>query len=435
RAYCQLAKCGPSRLSLMTGLRPAAIDVFGHSGKELATFRERRPDAVSMARWFKGRGYITRSFGKIDHDGWQIPDDWSAPPFAGREREMWEIYDTANPEGESIIAERWSCPVSQHPNVPDNHFFAGRMTEKAIDVYQNRDKAKPIFLAVGFRRPHLPFIAPKRYHDLYSPHKTWLANNLTPPTKSPPMAWVNSDGYLKSALRLGVNVPENPTDEDWQSWNGFEMRSYLGVPVQGAIKPQLQLELLHSYAACVSYIDAQIGKLLEVIDFEKTIIILWSDHGWHLGEHSAWGKMTNFEIATRVPLLIAAPGITPARTRSIAELVDLYPTLCDLAEIEKPNHLQEESLLKTLKNPLKTGEAVALSEYPRFSNKYHGRAIRTDRYRYLKCKERATGEIVERELYDHNIDPDETTNIAHQKENVNLVEKLDAQLHQAFLTP
>ncbi|MEM0895644.1 MAG: sulfatase [Verrucomicrobiota bacterium] len=435
RAYCQLAKCGPSRLSLMTGLRPTSIQVFGHSGKELAAFRKRRPDAVSMARWFKDRGYVTRSFGKIDHDGWQLASDWSAPPFAGREREMWEIHDTENPDGRSIIADRWSCPVSQHPDVVDTHFFTGRMTEEAIDVYQNRDDSKPVFLAVGYRRPHLPFTAPKRYHDLYSPDDSWLAENLEPPADSPPMAWVNSDGYLKGALRLGVKVAENPTHEDWQSWNGFEMRSYLGVPIQGPIETGLQLELLQSYAACVSYVDSQIGKLLDAIELEKTIIVFWSDHGWHLGEHSAWGKMTNFEVATRVPLLISAPGIAPGRTRSIAELVDLYPTLCDLTGVAAPAHLQGESLLEVLKQPQQVAETVALSEYPRFQGDYHGRTIRTNRFRYVQWRKTTTGKIAERELYDHTTDPDETTNIANRKESVELMEYLDTQLHNTFVQP
>lgn len=435
RAYCQVAKCGPSRLSLMTGLRPKSIGVFGHSDRKVAAFRRRRPDAVSLPRWLKDHGYNTRSLGKIDHDGWQIPTDWSAPPFPGREKEMLEIHDESNPEGRTIIADRFQCPVMQNPDVPDPHFFAGRMTEEALKIYRNRDAKKPLFLAIGYRRPHLPFVAPKRYHDLYSPDESWLSKNPEPPTDSPPMAWFNSDGYVKAAKRLKVAMPKEPSREDWISWNGFEMRSYLGVPVQGEIDRDLQLRLLHAYAACVSYIDAQIGKLLDQVDTDHTIVILWSDHGWHLGEHSAWGKMTNFEIATRVPLLIAAPGISSGRTRTLAELIDLYPTVCDLADLEWPMHLEGESLIDVLNAPAKKQRSTALSEYPRFKNSYHGRALRTNRYRFIQWRNTKSGQVAERELYDHMTDPNETKNLAPLAKHADLVSDLESRLQTAFELP
>lgn len=435
RAYCQFAKCGASRLSLMTGLRPAAIQVFGHGTKDVAAFRQRRPDATSLARWFKDQGYETRSFGKIDHDGWQIRDDWSVEPIPGREREMWEIQDEENPDGPTIIADRWACPVSQHPEVADEHFFAGRITAEAIEAYENAAEEQDLFLAIGYRRPHLPFIAPKRYHDLYTPDDSWLSKVSQPSAMSPPIAWVNSDGYLKAALRLGVDVPDRPARSDWQSWNGFEMRSYLGVPVQGEIDRKLQLELMHSYAACVSYVDAQVGKLLEFIELENTIVVFWSDHGWHLGEHSAWGKMTNFEIATRVPLLIAAPGVMPGRTRSLAELVDLYPTLCELAGLPVPSHLEGESLVPVLRHPNAPSASVALSEYPRFRNEFYGRALRTDRYRFVQWRRTKSGEVVKRELYDHDSDPDERTNLADHPNLTATLTQLESQLETAFQLP
>ena len=435
RAYCQMAKCGPSRLSMMTGLRPAAIGVFSHSSTEVTAFRKRRPDATSLPRWLKDKGYETHSYGKIDHDGWQLSSDWTSSPFPGRDKEMLEIYDEADPAGPSVIANRWACPVQQHPDVSDSYFFAGRMTEAAIDHYRNRPAERPLFLAIGYRRPHLPFIAPKRYHDLYTPDESWLPKAAEPPLNSPPMAWMNSDGYLKSALRLGVKVPETPGRADWKSWNGFEMRSYLGVPVQGDIDRDQQLGLIHSYAACVSYVDAQIGKLLDAVDLDRTIVVLWSDHGWHLGEHSAWGKMTNFEIATRVPLMISAPGIASGRTHTIGELVDLYPTLCDLAGIPSPAHLQGESLREVLADPDKKRDDIALSEYPRFKNAYYGRALRTPRYRFVQWRDRASGKIVERELYDHQTDPNEMKNIAGMKANAKLVSELEARLNNAFQRP
>ncbi|MDA7527816.1 sulfatase [Planctomicrobium sp.] len=432
RAYCQVAKCGPSRLSLMTGLRPASINVFGHSNKEVNTFRKRRPDAISLARFLKNNGYETRSLGKIDHDGWQIAEDWSAVPFAGREKEMLEVYDGNKAVGSSVIADRFQCPVMQSPAVPDDYFFCGRMTNEALKIYRKHDSEKPLFMAIGYRRPHLPFVAPKRFHDLYTSDESWLAPNPNPPIRSPVMAWFNSDGYVGAAERFNVTMPDEPSRDDWKSWNGFEMRSYLGVPVQGEINQNLQLQLIHAYAACVSYVDAQIGKLLNEVDLDNTIILLWSDHGWHLGEQSAWGKMTNFEIATRVPLLISVPGLKPGPTKRIAELVDLYPTVCDLLHLTPPSHLEGESLIDILNNPMGDDNSFALSEYPRFKNQWHGHALRTNQYRFVQWRDKESRQITKRELYDHQTDPFETKNLAGFEEFGNIVSKLEMQLNEVF---
>ncbi|MEM0968217.1 MAG: sulfatase, partial [Verrucomicrobiota bacterium] len=435
RAYCQYAKCGPSRLSLMTGLRPGTTRQYGHSTTVLGKFRQRQPEAVSLARWFKEHGYETRSLGKIDHDTWQLAEDWSKPPFPGRDKEMLEIHDESNPDGPTLIADRWDCPVIQSPSVPDTHFFAGRMTEEALGIYRDRDTRKPLFLAVGYRRPHLPFVAPRRYFDLYQPEIKWLAANQDPAKNSPSLAWFNSWHRRKSALGDGVIIPEILTKSDWMSWNGYELRSYAGVSPQGILSTPFQLDLLHAYAACVSYVDAQIGKILDAIDWHRSIVILWSDHGWHLGEQSCWAKVTNFEIATRVPLMVAAPGIAPGRTNAVTELVDLYPSLCELAELSPPIHLEGTSFVEVLKRPEREGDDVALSEIERHLRGYHGYAMRTNRYRFVQWREIETGDIEERELYDHHTDPDETVNIASRSENAALVSQLEARLETAFRMP
>jgi arylsulfatase A-like enzyme len=420
----------------MTGLRPASINVSSNHEREVRAFRQRRTDAVSMARWFKDHGYHTQSFGKIYHDGWDLASDWSVPSHPGREKEMLEVFDETNPEGPSIIADRFGCPVMQSPNVPDDHFFAGRMTEMAIRTLRDHDEAKPLFLAVGYRRPHLPFVAPSRYFDLYQPDESWLAKNPRPDLGSPVMAWFNSDGYVGSARKFNLIMPNPPTRDDAISWNGFEMRSYLGVPNVGRINQSLQLDLLQAYAACVSYVDAQIGRLLDQLEalhrFDDTVIVLWSDHGWHLGEHSAWGKMTNFEVATRVPLILSAPGIDPGRTRVLAEMVDVYPTLCDITGVGAPAHLEGESLESVLRHPDATSPSVALSQYPRFKGTYVGRALRTDRYRFVTWTETKTGRIVDRELYDHSNDTAETRNLARDEAQAERVSQLEAQLLKAF---
>lgn len=414
-AYCNYAKCGLSRLSLMTGLRPGAIEVYDHGDENVAAFRERRADATPWSRWFRDQGYETRSFGKIDHDGWHVVGDWSAPPEPGRDREMWEIFDEENPEGETIIAERRACPVMQFPEVEDDHFFAGRITTRVSDLISAREDSKPFLYAIGYRRPHLPFVAPQKYRDLYEPDSTWLAPNPKPPRGVPFFSWFNSDGYIGTARALGEPMPEKMTKESALAFNGFEMRSYLGVPCQGEISEPLQLDLLAAYAACVSYVDAQVGRLLASLEDaglrENTVVILWSDHGWHLGEMGAWGKMTNFELATRIPFLISTPGFESGRTDSLAELVDLYPTLCELAGIVMPSHLEGVSLVPILKDSESEVKTEVFHRYQRYKGRYLGRAVRTHDYRYVRWENRK-GELELEELYDQGADPLETTNLA-----------------------
>jgi len=436
RAYCQYAKCGPSRLSVMTGLRPDSIGIFNHRKDSATIFRKRRPDAVSLARYLKEQGYQTRGLGKIYHDGWDVASDWSASTFPGRDNEMLEISDQRNPNSPSMIAERFACPVMQNPDVPDDHLFAGRMTDEAIRIMHKQDPAQPLFLAVGYRRPQLPFVAPRRFYDLHQPDSSWLAKNQMPPHNSPVMAWFNSDGYLGAARRAKLKMPNPPSRDEGPLWNGYELRSYTGAPNYGFIDQKTQLKLIHAYAACVSYVDAQIGKLLKELEKSNrqsnTIIILWSDHGWHLGEQSAWSKMTNIEIATRVPLIIVAPGMKPARTRYLAELVDLYPTLCELAGLEKPPHLEGESLVPVLQLPGRNTKSIALSQHTRFGEKYMGRALRTERYRFVAWFKKKDGRIIERELYDHQTDALETRNIAGDPDQAVRVKTLESQLLQSF---
>lgn len=431
RAYCQYAKCGTSRLSLMTGLRPDAIGVFSNNARDVAEFRKRRSDAPSIAAWMKQNGYHTQSFGKIYHDGWDNAADWSVPSSPGRPREMWEIVDDADPSQPTLIAERLDCPVMQSPDVSDEHLFAGRMTNQVIASLNNLPQDMPAFLAVGYRRPHLPFIAPKKYFDLYQLDESWLAPAAIPGDDLPVMAWYNSDGYVGSARRVGLTMPNPPNRQQAMAWNGYEMRSYVGVPNHGPIDVATQLRLLQAYAACVSYVDTQIGRLLDAVDqsahFKDATIILWSDHGWHLGEKTAWGKMSNYEIATRVPLIVAAPGIKPGRTKAISELVDLYPTICQLADVEPPSQLQGESLKTVLLHPRQKSRAIAFSQYSRFSGKYMGKALRTDRYRFVMWTNVKTQKVVERELYDHQTDPHETKNMAAQAEHAELVRRLEHQ--------
>jgi iduronate 2-sulfatase len=310
------------------------------------------------------------------------------------------------------------------------------MIRQVLDTMRKRDASQPTFFAVGYRRPHLPFVAPKRYFDMYQPDESWLAKNPNPAAGSPVMAWFNSDGYVGAAKRINFKMPNPPNRQQAVDWNGYEMRSYLGVPNHGPIGKELQLKLLQAYAACVSYVDAQIGRLLDELDetkrLDNTLVIFCSDHGWHLGEQSAWSKMTNFEIATRVPMIIAGPGIKAGRTRAIAELVDLYPTLCELTGSTMPQHLEGESLVPALRNPAQPGDGEALSQYARFGGKYTGRALRTDQFRFVQWTKTKGGDVVHRELYDHNVDPDETRNLIEQPEYERRIAGLEERLRLAF---
>lgn len=426
RAYCQVAKCGPSRLSLLSGLHPDRVAVEGHADKDIASFRERNGHLQTLPRHFKEQGYHTQGFGKIAHDGWDDPQDWSVPATPGREGEMLEITDldaiSKVPFAErssvpTLIASRHDCPGIQSPDVPDDALFAGRMTTQAIKVF-NAPRDQPLFLAVGYRRPHLPFVAPKRYFDLYQPTPEWLPEVRRPATDAPIMAYFNSDGYAGMLKKFDLQLPYPPkTADDAVRWNGFELRSYNGMPKDGPIDDDLQIRIRQAYMACISYVDAQIGRLLDELDrtdrWSRTIVLLWADHGWHLGEHGAWSKMTNYEIATRVPLLIAAPGLSSAghSTQSLAELLDLYPTLCDLASLPIPGHCDGKSLLPILSDPAATVHQAARSQFPRYKT-HLGRAIRTDRHRYVEWTHRTTGHLEARELYDHQADPHETRNLA-----------------------
>ena len=403
RAFCQHAVCSPSRSSLLTGTRPDTTKVW-----DLSThFRKALPDVVTLPQLFKNQGYFTQAMGKIYHHGYDDPASWSVPtafPKAPHGAERAPV----DPDAASTKASRRGPPFGS-PDVPDNQLHDGELADLAVAALDDlAKKPQPFFLAVGFIKPHLPFISPKKYWDLYDPAKIPLAPNPFPPRDAPAYAIVP----------------------------GGEVHSYGGVPAGRHLPDDYARQLKHGYYAAVSYMDAQVGRVLAELDRlglrEKTIIILWGDHGWKLGEHDAWAKHSNVENDTRAPLLICVPGMANAgqHTGALVEFVDVYPTLAELAGLPLPKHLEGVSLKSLLQEPQGSVKAAAFSQFPRKVGRKNlmGYTMRTDRYRLTRWVNRADHTKVDAvELYDHQTDPQENTNIAHDPGNQALVEKLTAQ--------
>jgi iduronate 2-sulfatase len=396
RAYCQLAVCAPSRLSLLSGRRPDTNKVW-----DLSThFREALPNIVSLPQHFKNNGYHTRSIGKIYHGSgapMKDPPSWSEDPIydSGRKHE-WRY---ASPENLAVVTLKREA--SEGEDVPDNTFVDGLVCDAAVEALGTfKEKKLSFFLGVGFRKPHLPFVAPKKYWDLYERADIPNPPSNTHPKGSPEYAtrtWHELEGY--------TDIPEDLTQ----------------------LTPEKIQELRHGYYACISYVDALIGRLLDRLEelklADNTIICLWGDHGFHLGEQGLWTKANNYELAARVPLILSVPGQSNqgATSNAFVELVDLYPTLAELCGLEVSNNLEGLSMKPLLANPNRAWKTATFNQYPRmFEGVRHerhgdvmGYAVKTDRYRYVEWKEWGSGKVVAQELYDHQTDPNEMINVAN----------------------
>jgi arylsulfatase A-like enzyme len=294
-------------------------------------------------------------------------------------------------------------------DVPDSDYHDGSLADMAIAKLQElKGKQQPFFLAVGFLKPHLPFNAPKKYWDLYDPAKLKLAENAFRPLDAPSYA-ITDFG---------------------------ELRNYHGVPPTGPVSADLARKLIHAYRAATSFTDANIGRVLGELDRlglrDNTIVVLWGDHGWKLGGHASWCKHTNTENDTNAPLILSVPGAKGVgqSSRALVEFVDIYPTLCELAGLPLPDHLQGTSMKPLLDEPTRAWKSAAFSQYPRSfeGRRLMGYAMRTDRYRLVEWRDRSTGEPVSRELYDHQTDPAENQNLAGRVEHQELVRQLSTQL-------
>ena len=451
RAYCQEAICSPSRASLLTGSRPDTIGVV----ENRAYFRELNPQIVTLPQHFIAHGYTAVYSGKIFHG--RMTDEqhsWNHKPNrkgltrpttpGGALPENQRIYAENKDRMVTLYGESSSRglihgPAFEAAQVEDDGYVDGYTTSVAIQTLDELvQQDKPWFLALGFVRPHLPFYAPKKYFDLYDPEEIQLTAFPEPP---------------QNGASMGLHA-------------SFELRTRHGIPKSGPINKSLSRELLHAYYACVSYVDAQIGRIIAAIEKNRvrdnTIIVIWGDHGWHLGEYGIWGKATNYEIATKVPLIISTPSMPQKGTPSdsLVELIDIYPTLCDLANIPQPDHLAGESLVPVLNNPDATVKGIAMSQFPTpalrewaanplspemretffgplinqveqkirkqqgsqwnrelFEKYLMGYTIRDPRYRYIEWRDtrNLNVEPIYHELYDHLNDPHETVNVARSQ--------------------
>ena len=409
RAYCNQAVCGASRVSLMMGLYP---EYTNERTFHVTDWRKRWPDIVTMNQHFKSHGYTTIGLGKVYHgsSGPGVdPENWTEWVKVGGQQ-------YANPESlkaRRVRNGRKKGPSTEASNAGDNaHFDGNRAKVGASRIFELTKQDKPFFLAVGFTKPHLPFVAPSKYWNQYQRESFKLPANLGVPPGYPDFA---------------------------RNSNAGELRAYSDIPLQGRpadFPDELNRRLLHGYHACVSYVDRNIGVLLDALResgaAENTIVVLWADHGWKLGDHSSWCKHTNFECDTRVPLIIRHPGIKSAtgRTASLVELVDLYPTLCELCGLDSPKHLQGKTFADVLQAPKAQHRRSAYSSYPHGRGKgkptVTGHSIRVGDHRYTEWWEPDDKQIAA-VLTDLTADPGETTAVAgHAK----LKQELSKQLRE-----
>lgn len=413
--HCQVAFCAPSRASLLTGLRPDANGLYLNPDKASDWLRGRWPDLVTLPQQFKNHGYITHPIHKVfdgrtvdaghDRASWTVPyGPWEMAP--GEKPGPGGYQDPATKAQLAEAKEQGrpvSGPATEGCDIPDDAYHDGGVAYTAAKrIREFAKKDEPFFLAVGFVKPHLPFIAPKKYWDLYDRDSLPLAAFQQLPQGSPhDLAFYSNSG---------------------------ELRAYSDIPKTGPISEDQQRELIHGYAACVSYIDALVGMLLDTLEdtgiADNTVVLLWGDHGFHLGEHGHWGKVTNYEESTRSPLIISAPGLKPvARTEALTEFLDVYPTLCELAGLPVPDHVQGKSLVPLMRGETEKLHEAAISQISRGAKKgVMGWTLRTPQYRYIEWrkadlageKHTFTGEVLATELYDYDKDPQERENVADQ---------------------
>ena len=411
-AYCQQAVCNPSRASVITGLRPDTLEVW-----DLKThFRKHHPDIVTLPQYFKQHGYYTQSFGKILHGQGAPstdPPSWSAEPIWDHctKREQYVLPENRPDEksGKQAAAE---CA-----DVPDEAYIDGKVAARAVrKIEELSENNRTFLLAVGFRKPHLPCSAPRKYWDLYE--RRIFENGNWP----------------------ALDRPKGGPDIALHNWK--ELRGYTDIPNIGIVPPDKAAEVRHGYYAATSYTDAQIGKLIDALDRfgvrKNTIICLWSDHGFHLGEHTIWCKTSNYEFDARVPLILSAPEKKKGQVcRRLVELVDIYPTLVELAGLPVPGGLEGISMVPLLDDPNRSWKKAAFTQFPRpayYKKRFDvmGYSIRTEQFHYIEWIDITRKQSIATELYDHRFDPYELENLAAKAEHKPILKKFSTLLEKGW---
>jgi len=384
-AYCQFPVCNPSRTSLLTGLRPDSTGVLDNR----TPFRSRLHDAVTLPQLFRQQGYFTARLGKVFHSGKDMDDpkawDLAADP-AGTP--LGKTGEGRNLTAGRIAWCRWLAAAGEDEDQPD-----GQIALEAIRLLkQQRDK--PFFLALGFHKPHDPFVVPKRYFDLYPLER--LSPPQDPPDRSPDLPHAIGGGWKS----------------EFDRFTGQDRR-----------------EFMRAYYAGISFMDAQVGKVIDSLDrfdlSDNTIIVFFGDHGYHLGERGWWNKNTLFELSARAPLIVAGPNMkaTSGNCRRMVEFVDIYPTLADLCGLPAPGNLEGSSFRPLLSDPKRPWKKAAFTQVQR--GRFAGRSVRTDRWRYTEWDEGKRGV----EFYDHHNDPGEYHNLADDPKRAHVVAALRKLLH------
>ena len=462
--YVQQAVCGPTRASLMTGKRPDYTKVW-----DLKTrMRDINANILSLPQHLITQGYTTQGIGKVydqrcvdkelDKPSWSVPYYKTnnkyfgsfGEPAEGRyqlpetkdlaEKYIKEALDNGKTKAEANdYVQTKIKPSVESADVPDYAYTDGANTLQAKDMLIQLSKSnQPFFFAVGLAKPHLPFVAPKKYWDLYKREDMPLAK-FQEQNKNPVSVAYHNAGEMRGY----TDIPPLTSFTDQKPYG-------ITLPVDK------QKELIHGYYAAISYTDANVGKLLDALDSlgltKNTIIVLWGDHGWHLGDHNLWCKHTNFEEATRAPLIIAAPGFKPSKTSSQTEHIDIFPTLCDLAGVNIPAILDGKSLVPLMKNPAASVKEYSVSQYPRSNATAEnerlgyadanamGYSIRTKQYRYTMWMSNGFRSsrpfdsklIIGTELYDYKKDPLETVNVANEKKYAAVSKQMNTKM-MAFL--
>ena len=404
RAYCNIPVSGASRASLLTGLRPTR--------SKFAAWNSRvdvdAPQATTIQKCFQNAGYTTISNGKIFHhndevsksywDEVMLPTPNTPMGFHTKENlEQMERYAADRKVGRGLFYE--------HSNTPENQFLDWQIAEESIkDLRKLKDSGKPFFLAVGFIRPHLPFIVPEKYWNLYDNKDIKLPENF-----------VQQEGH-------GISP------RSFNSWS--ELRQYAGIPKKGQLDEETAKNMIHGYYASVSFVDAQVGRVLDALKEtgldKTTTVVLIGDHGWHLGEHGMWCKHTILEHCLHATMMVRSheKGFKPYRNKQIVEFVDLYPTMCEAAGIDAPAELEGESMIPMLMSPKKKSKGYAVARWAQ------GFTLVKDNYFYTEWRDK-NDKLLDSQLFDHSVDPEENHNVVKNDDYQKVVKKLSKQLKKS----